>query len=61
MNIQWNPGWRVFEKGIFIYQHYYSKFTNIKKKWDSGTGTTLTGTGTTYVKRGSGHSVPVLH
>ena len=71
MSIQWNTGWRVFEKGISIYRHYCSKLTNIKyikKKGDNGTGTTLTvtgttltGTGTTCGKRGSGHSVPVPH
>ena len=37
-----------------------------KKKWDSGTGTnftgsTFTGTGTTYAKTGSAHLVPVRH
>ena len=31
-----------------------------KKIWDSGIGTTLTGTGTTCTKSGSGHSVLVL-
>ena len=33
MSIQRNPGWRAFEKGIFIYRHYCSKFTKIYKKY----------------------------
>ena len=36
-------------------------FQIYKKRRDSGTGTTLTGTGTTRVKRGSGHLVSVPH
>ena len=63
MSIQWNLRWRAFDKGISIYRHYCSEFTTIrkkkKKKWDSGTGTTLIGTDTTCAKSGSGHSVPV--
>ena len=50
---------------IFMYQHYCSKFKkNIKiekKNWDSGTGTTFIGTGTTCAKWGSRHSVPIPH
>ena len=43
-----------------IYQKKKRK-KNEKKKWDSGTGTPLTGTGTTHAKSGSGHLVPVPH
>ena len=32
MNIQWNPRWRAFEKGISIYRYCCSKLTRIKKK-----------------------------
>ena len=41
-----------------LFQIYKIKKMN-KKNWDSGTGTTLTGT--TRAKSGSGHSVPVPH
>ena len=58
MGIQWNSRWRAFEKAIFIYWHCCSKR---RKKRDSGTGTALTGTGTSNAKRGSALLVAVPH
>ena len=55
-------GMEGIRKGyIYISALLFQIYKNIYKKniWDSGTGTTLTGTGTTCAKSGSGHSVPV--
>ena len=57
MSTQWNPRRRAFEKGVYILALLFQK----KKKKDSGTGTTLTDTGTTQAKRGSSLLVLVPH
>ena len=56
MNIQWNPRWRAFGKVLYI-----GTAVPKKKKKDSGTGTTLTCTGTSQAKIGSSLLVPVPH
>ena len=68
MSIQWNSRWRAFEKGISTAVQIYKKRKKNQKKgkkkekkWDSGTGTTLTGTCTTRAKRGNTQLVLVLH
>ena len=51
----------IREGYIYISALLFQIYKNMKKKWDSGTGTTLTGTGTTCTKSGSDHSVPIPH
>ena len=61
MSVQWNPRWRAFGKVLYIGTVVPNFLKKKEKKIDSGTGTTLIGTGIIQAKTSSNLLVPVPH